>query len=469
MHELAEPHPLIADIAPLPGATAIWLGAYQQMVAGNSRREILDEVCRQLALQLALPLVSLCRRVASGQVTMEGHSHERALWIELQRMPERWDGTVAGDGPAARALRDGHAAWMVIGDEGFLPWRRAAEAEQVAAAGAWPLTAAGDTWLLQLYATNAAWFADGARLAQLEALCADLAALLDDEARLRQQRLLATALSQAGNPCFITDLDGSIVWSNPAFTRMTGHSAEAVLGQNPRILQSGRMGQRYYQGLWNTLRAGQVWSGETIDRDRLGVNYTIRQTISPFASGERISHYLSVHDDISRQKAVQRRAELDQPLDPQTGLLNPASFEQALHEACEQAQPFLLAMVSLPKLQAVATAMGPEAQAMVAAEMGDRVRTTLGAPHQACRSAEGDLLLLLRADPPSDNPALLARLRPVLTEAYPLIGEQLTSDYRAVALSGPEPGDRAEALLRRLDQRMSEEPPVRAPVGLGLG
>ena len=467
MHDSIEPLSITeADVKDgAPGcAQSIWLPAYQQTSAGEPQQDILNTICRQLAELLQLPLVILSRRRITGLVTMEGHSHQGALWIELQRMPERCDGTVAGNGPAPRTLQAGHAVWMEVSDEGFLPWRSAAEDEHIAAAGAWPLQVAGDTWLLQLFAADADWFVDASRQQRVDQLCREMSQFLADEASLREQHMLASALIQAGNPCFITDLDGNIVWSNPAFTRLTGRSAEDVRGKNPRILQSGRQRQRYYQGLWNTIRSGQVWSGETVDRDRLGADYTIRQTISPFAVGARPSHYLSIHEDISSEKAVQLHNDLEQPLDPQSGLLNRASFEQALREACLLAKPFMLAMVSMPRLQSLARAMGPEAQALVAAEVGERVRGVLGSPHKACRNSDAELLCLLTAESTHQNELLLAMLRPVLIEPYPLIGGEFASDYREVALNSPEAGSDPEALLHRLDRCMADEPFIRVPV-----
>lgn len=442
-----------------PGlASAIWLASYQRIGDGESQQVILDHVCVELAALLGLPLVLLSRRQHSGLVQICGRSQERALWLEMQRMPERWDGTVAGDGPAARALQAGQATWMPVSDAGFLPWQTAAADDQIAAAGAWPLASGDERWLLQLYAADSDWFDDGERRLRIEWLAAELERFLVTEARLRTQTLLAAAVTQAGNACFITDLEGRISWSNAAFTRLTGYTAADVLGRNPRFLSSGRQGVRYYQELWNTLRAGQIWSGETIDRDRLGSHYTIRQTISPIRVGEQVSHYLSIHEDISHQREAQRRMDLEIRVDPRSGLLNPASFEQSLEKACISGMPFTLALLLPHSLQNLVGSMGSEVQYLLAEEQGARVTELLGPGDVACRLPGGELRLLLRGGDEDAHQQWLEHLRQSLLEPYPLIGEDAVADCRLVALRSAANGNAADELLRRLDAGIASAP-----------
>ena len=70
------------------------------------------------------------------------------------------------------------------------------------------------------------------------------------EAKLR---LLSAALEAAANGIVITDPEGTILWVNPAFTAVTGYTAEEALGQNPRLLKSGKHERTFYSDLWNTI------------------------------------------------------------------------------------------------------------------------------------------------------------------------------------------------------------------------
>jgi sigma-B regulation protein RsbU (phosphoserine phosphatase) len=62
-------------------------------------------------------------------------------------------------------------------------------------------------------------------------------------------RLQSAALEAAANAIIITDRAGAVIGSNSAFSRLTGYSAEEVVGQNTRFLKSGQHDQTFYQSL----------------------------------------------------------------------------------------------------------------------------------------------------------------------------------------------------------------------------
>jgi PAS domain S-box-containing protein len=82
----------------------------------------------------------------------------------------------------------------------------------------------------------------------------------------------------------ITDAKGTIQYVNPAFTALTGYTKEEAVGQNPRILKSGRNPAALYQNLWKTIVAGNVWQGELTNRRKDGSYYIEEMQISPVQS-----------------------------------------------------------------------------------------------------------------------------------------------------------------------------------------
>jgi PAS domain S-box-containing protein len=118
--------------------------------------------------------------------------------------------------------------------------------------------------------------------------------------------LLATAIAQAGEAIIITDASARIQYVNPAFTAMTGYTAEEAIGQNPNILKSDQQNREYYRDLWNTITAGNVWRGELINRRKDGSLYTEKMTIAPVRDLENaISNYIAIKEDVTDRRAAQ--------------------------------------------------------------------------------------------------------------------------------------------------------------------
>ena len=120
-----------------------------------------------------------------------------------------------------------------------------------------------------------------------------------------QLRLQAAALEAAANAIVITDFHGTIMWVNHAFTTMTGYSKEEAVGNNPRLLKSGKRPQSYYADLWSTISSGKVWHGELVNRKKDGTTYTEEMTITPIAQNvgqANWSHFIAIKQDITERK-----------------------------------------------------------------------------------------------------------------------------------------------------------------------
>ena len=132
---------------------------------------------------------------------------------------------------------------------------------------------------------------------------AETARLAADEQRMR----LATAVEQAGEAILITDRDAHIVYVNPAFEQVSGYSSAELVGQNPRLLQSGRHAPEFYAAMWAALQAGDTWRGTLFNLGKDGVQYEVDAVISPLRNSQgEVDSYVGVERDISRERALER-------------------------------------------------------------------------------------------------------------------------------------------------------------------
>ena len=73
---------------------------------------------------------------------------------------------------------------------------------------------------------------------------------------LVEQRLSRIVFENSFEGIIVTDANGRIQLTNPAFTDTTGYSAEEVIGRTPALLKSGRQDAVFYQAFWKALISG---------------------------------------------------------------------------------------------------------------------------------------------------------------------------------------------------------------------
>ena len=140
-----------------------------------------------------------------------------------------------------------------------------------------------------------------------QALQAEITERQRTEEHLRVQ---ATALDAAANAIVITDHNGAIQSANPAFTALTGYTAPEIVGQNLRILKSGKQDEAFYRNLWQTISSGQVWSGELTNRRKDGSLYVDEMTITPLRNADGvIARYIAIKQDITGRKELEAQME----------------------------------------------------------------------------------------------------------------------------------------------------------------
>jgi PAS domain S-box-containing protein len=121
-----------------------------------------------------------------------------------------------------------------------------------------------------------------------------------------QLLILSSAVEQSSSGILITDINGIIEYINPKITLITGFEKEELIGQSPRIFNSGRQPKELYKNLWSTILSGLNWSGELENKKKSGEYYSEFITISPIKNDEGIiMHFLAVEEDITERKKIE--------------------------------------------------------------------------------------------------------------------------------------------------------------------
>ncbi|MBI4808995.1 MAG: PAS domain S-box protein [Nitrosomonadales bacterium] len=172
-------------------------------------------------------------------------------------------------------------------------------------------------WLIS---KGRAQYDESGKPVRLSGINLDITARKTNEEQLRK---LSLAVEQSPESIAITDIDGSIEYVNEAFVRNTGYSREEVIGQNPRVLHSGRTPRETYDALWKSLTEGRIWEGEFYNKRKDGSEYTEHAIISPIRQPDgRITHYLAVKEDITAKKRAEAEINRLAFYDTLTGLPN---------------------------------------------------------------------------------------------------------------------------------------------------
>ncbi len=116
---------------------------------------------------------------------------------------------------------------------------------------------------------------------------------ITDRKRAEEDLYLANVAFESQEASMITDKDATIVRVNQAFVKLSGYSAQELVGRNPRILKSGRHDETFYQQIWEALEEHQEWEGQIWNRHKNGEVHLEHLRITTVLNGNNeLTHYV---------------------------------------------------------------------------------------------------------------------------------------------------------------------------------
>ena len=300
------------------GETEVWVSEHRVRTAGEGYKWILTrgKVVARSATGQPLRMLGVVsdvtqrRLVESRLEAVLAFSHTVLQSSPVGLIACQPDGAILSANPAAarilgcepgRLLGNKLAAWAPLRDAGFVGAADRALAEE------------------REVVHTADVLAEGGLARRVEMRCVPfrhqgelrLLAVLQDEtamhAALHELQLTRAALQAAPTGWMISDAQGRIEWINPAFTRLTGYTFEEAVGQNPRLLRSGRHPDRFYEDMWATIQRGEVWEGDMHNRRKDGTLYHEHMVIAPVRAADgTIAHFVAMKEDITAERELEQ-------------------------------------------------------------------------------------------------------------------------------------------------------------------
>lgn len=149
--------------------------------------------------------------------------------------------------------------------------------------------------------------------------------------QLLELRKLSTAVNASNASIIITDRHGHIEYVNPGFIENYGYQKKEVVGQHIKFLMNDENTEEENKHILNVIKTGKPWKGTLQHKCKDGTSRWNRINVSSVLDhGGKVSHFISIHEDVTREYEITEKLNYQAKYDHLTGLLNRFEFEQRL-------------------------------------------------------------------------------------------------------------------------------------------
>jgi diguanylate cyclase (GGDEF)-like protein/PAS domain S-box-containing protein len=273
-------------------------------------------------------------------------------------------------------------------------------------------------------------------------------------------RISKAAFDAASEGMLVTDAKNRILMANPAFSQITGYSAQEVIGKTPSILSSGHQDRDFYAALWRALNANGQWEGEVTNRHKSGQLYVEWLKISVIDKDDPLQRqHVAVISDITERKRgeeiVWKRANYDEL----TGLPNRRLFtdrlKQTLGRAARHNNCLAVMFVDLDEFKPVNDRYGHQVGDELLKQVASRMDLCLREEDTVARQG-GDEFVVMLATIHNENEALAVaeKLLAALHNPFQIDGNTINIGASVGVALFPQHGKTAETLLEKADAAM---------------
>ncbi|MBU0752225.1 MAG: EAL domain-containing protein [Gammaproteobacteria bacterium] len=284
----------------------------------------------------------------------------------------------------------------------------------------------------------------------------DITRRLADEARLQ---LAAKVFGASLDAIFVTGPDFRIVSVNPSCERMTGFTADDLLGQVPRTLLFDRFNEQLTQQLETRLQAEGVWEGEIWHRHKDGRSMPCQVAMVRVAddAGNAI-HYIGFFKDLSETVAAKQRIEELAYNDVLTGLPNRLLLAERIQFSLSLAQrdgtSFAILFLDLDRFKQINDSLGHMFGDRVLVQVAERIKACLRHADTASRLGGDEFVLLLHNTDARGAEITARRLLDALARPFSLDEMAFTLSCSIGIALFPDDGRTMDDLIKNADSAM---------------
>lgn len=282
------------------------------------------------------------------------------------------------------------------------------------------------------------------------------------EARRQETRnlLSASVFDNTVEAIVITDANAKIISVNPAFTDITGYSADEVLGKNPRVIKSDRHDSDFYKDLWNKLLSEGRWQGQIWNRRKDGEAFLASQTISSVRDGNgRIGQFVSIFIDITdlhHKDALLRHQAYHDAL---TGLPNRLLLQDRLGHAIEvgrrTGENIAVMFIDLDRFKIVNDSLGHDIGDILLIEIAERLQGCLRRSDTVARLGGDEFVVVLSSCGAATEAVEVAeKIVKRLSETTIIKGHHVAVGASVGIAMFPQDGDDVTTLMKDADAAM---------------
>ena len=468
---------------PAPGQPAEVLGTWVLVTADKrvqamqqARTDVLDQLLagadlRALLRRIALALETLDPSMRASILLRDERTGQLRLGA-APSMPEAVnravDGLVPaeGNGACGTAAFTGQPVWVAdIEAHPFMVAYRPL-ASQVGLRACWSVPFLSGEDPARVGGTLAVYFDTVRQPTEAEQTLlqefARLVALAVQRAQARDGLQRAAAVLQSTRDAVIvTDLTPAIVSVNPAFEAASGYAAQDVLGQNPRMLSSGRHDAAFYRAMWASVLATGSWEGELWNRRKNGELYPQWLTIHRLNNMQgEATHYVGVSTDLSRLRRTEAELAHLTHHDLLTGLPNRllalTRLDELVERCAKHGQRAAVLHLDVDRFKLVNDSLGHPAGDELLQQVARRLQAAIGTDHVLARLGGDDFVLLMEGLTDPHEAATMARqLTLQMDPPFVLAGtHEVFADLSVGVSLYPDDADSAQTMMAHAEAAM---------------